>query len=47
MEFGELKNMPIKELTNRLNDIPIHIGKSKRLSDFTKAQIEMNKLLSE
>jgi hypothetical protein len=47
MEFGELKNMPIKELTHRLNDIPIHIGESKRLSDFTKAQIEMNKLLSE
>jgi hypothetical protein len=47
MEFGELKNMPIKELTHRLNDIPIHIGESKKLSDFTKAQVEMNKLLSE
>jgi hypothetical protein len=47
MQYGELKNMPIKELTHRLNHIPIHLGKSKRMSDFTKAQVEMRKLLTE
>jgi len=47
MEFKELKNMPIKELTNRLNYIPIHIGERKRMSDLTSALIEMENLLCE
>ncbi|PIB30739.1 hypothetical protein BFP78_13245 [Gaetbulibacter sp. 5U11] len=46
-EYGELKNMPIKDLTNRLNNIPIHIGESKKMSDFTKALNEMKKLINE
>ncbi len=46
-EYGNLKNMPIKDLTNRLNNIPIHIGESKKISDFTKALYEMKKLINE
>jgi hypothetical protein len=45
-EYGKLKNMPIKDLTNRLNNIPIHIGESKKMSDFTKALNEMKKLIN-
>lgn len=44
MEFGNLENLPIKDLTNRLNNIPIHIGESKKMSDFTKALDEMKKI---
>jgi len=47
MEFRYLENMPIKDLTNRLNQIPIHLGKSKKMSDFTKALDEMKKILDE
>jgi hypothetical protein len=45
MEFHNLENMQIKDLTSRLNQIPIHIGKSKKMSDFTKALDEMKKIL--
>jgi hypothetical protein len=45
-EFGNLKNMPIKDLANRLNNTPIHIGDSKRMGDFTKALEEMKKTLN-
>jgi len=47
MEFGSLDNMPIKDLANRLNQIPIHLGKSKKMSDFTKALDEMKKILDD
>ena len=29
-EFGSLENMPIKDLTNRLNTSPIHIGNEEK-----------------
>ena len=45
IEFGNIKNMPIKDLTNRLNRIPIHIGESKKMDDFTKELNEMKKIL--
>jgi len=47
MELGSLENRPIKDLTNRLNLIPIHLGKSKKMDDFTKALNEMKNLLNE
>ena len=43
-EFGSLERMPIKDLTNRLNTIPIHLGKSKSASSFTYALCEMKKI---
>ena len=46
-EFGSLENMPIKDLTNRLNTNPIHIGKGRKMSDYTNSIDEMNKLLNE
>lgn len=44
-EFGGLENMPIKDLTNRINDAPIHIGKGHKMSDYTDSIEEMKKLL--
>ncbi|CAZ94357.1 DUF6933 domain-containing protein [Zobellia galactanivorans] len=46
-EFGSLENMPIKDLTNRLNTSPIHIGKGHKTSDYTDSIKEMEKLLAE
>ena len=46
-EFGNLENMPIKELTNRLNTSPIHIGKGRKMSDYTDSIKEMERLLTE
>jgi len=46
-EFGSLENMPIKDLTNRLNTSPIHIGKGQKMSDYTDSIQEMRKLLTE
>lgn len=37
--------MPIKDLVNRLNTSPIHIGKGRKVSDYTDAIEEMKKLL--
>jgi hypothetical protein len=45
VEFGSLENMPMKDLANRLNNIPIHLGKSKKMGDFTYALGEMKKLI--
>jgi hypothetical protein len=45
-EFGNLENMPIKDLTNRLNTSPIHIGKGRRMSDYTDSIEEMKKILT-
>lgn len=45
-EFGSLENMPIKDLTNRMNTSPIHIGKGRKMSDYTDSIEEMKKLLS-
>jgi len=44
-EFGSLENMPIKDLTNRMNTSPIHIGKGRKMSDFTDSIKEMKKIL--
>ncbi|MDO7173908.1 hypothetical protein [Mariniflexile sp. AS56] len=46
-EFGSLKNMPIKDLTNRINTSPIHIGKERKMSDYTDSVEEMRKILTE
>ena len=46
-EFGSLKNMPIKDLANRINTTPIHIGKGQKMSDYTDSIQEMRKLLTE
>jgi len=46
-EFGSLGDMPIKDLTNRLNNSPIHIGKGHKMSDYTDAIVEMKKLFTE
>jgi hypothetical protein len=46
-DLGSLENMPIKDLANRMNSVPIHIGKSKRMSDFTNSIKEMKKILAE
>ena len=46
-EFGNLENMLIKDLTNRLNTSPIHIGKGRKMSDYTDSIEEMKKLLTE
>ena len=45
-EFRTLEHMPMTDLANRMNGIPIHIGKSKRFADFTDAICEMKKALS-
>jgi hypothetical protein len=45
-EFESLENMPLKDLTNRLNHSPIHIGESHIMSDYTDAIKEMKKLLN-
>lgn len=46
-EFGSLENMPIKDLTNRINTTPIHIGKSQKMADYTNSIEEIKKLLTE
>ncbi len=45
-EFGSLENMPIKDLANRMNSSPIHIGKGRKMSDYTDSIREMKKLLT-
>ena len=46
-QFGSLDTMPMKELTSRMNRSIIHIGKSRRMADYTDATSEMKKLLTE
>ena len=46
-EFGSLSNMPMRDLTRRINDSPIQIGKSRKMSDYTNSIKEMKKLLTE
>lgn len=46
-EFGSLENMPIQELTNRMNTSPIRIGEGRKMSDYTDSIREMKKLLTE
>lgn len=45
-DFRSLENMPIKDLTNRMNSGPIHIGNDRKMSDYTDSIREMKKLLT-
>nr|WP_147677999.1 hypothetical protein [Algibacter pacificus] len=45
-EFGTLENMPINDLTNRMNTIPIHLGKGRKMSDYTDSVEAMKNLLA-
>ena len=45
-EFKTIDNMPIKDLANRINRIPIHLGVGRKMSDFTNSIDEMKKLLT-
>ncbi|NJB37784.1 DUF6933 domain-containing protein [Croceivirga sp. JEA036] len=45
-QFGPLENMPIKDLTNRLNTTVIHIGEGKKMADYTDPIREMKKILN-
>ena len=45
-QFGTLEEMPIKELSSRMNRMPIHLGKGRKMSDYTSATEAMNILLS-
>ncbi len=45
-DFGSLDNMPIKELTNRMNTSPVRIGKGSKMSDFTNSIKEIEKILT-
>lgn len=46
-QFGSLDTMPMKELTSRLNTSIFHLGKSKKMTDYTDAISEMKKRLAE
>ncbi|MFS4454514.1 DUF6933 domain-containing protein [Maribacter sp. 2304DJ31-5] len=46
-EFENLENMPIRDLTNRMNDAPIRIGKGYQVSAYTDSIKEMKKMLIE
>lgn len=46
-DLGSLENMPINDLTNRMNTSHIHIGKGRKMSDFTNSIKEMKKILME
>ncbi|MFL1897270.1 DUF6933 domain-containing protein [Aquimarina sp. 2-A2] len=45
-DFGSVENMPIKELTNKINTSSIHIGKGRKMSDYTNSIKEMKKILA-
>lgn len=45
-QFGSLKDMPMKELSSRMNRMIIHLGASKKRSDYTTATDAMKLLLN-
>lgn len=45
--YGKYENMPFIDLASGLNSIPIHIGTSKKMDDFTKSTIEIERILTE
>lgn len=45
-QFGTLEDMPMKELSSRMNRTPIHLGTSKKMSDFTTSTEAMKILLT-
>lgn len=42
-EYDSLADMPIRDINNRMNTTPIHIGPSKRMSDYTTSVEEIKK----
>jgi hypothetical protein len=46
-DFENLEDIPMKDLTNRMNIGPIHIGTGHKMSDYTDSIKEMKKLLAE
>lgn len=44
-EFEKLEHMPMKDLSNRINTSPIHIGKGRKMSDYTNSVVEMKKII--
>jgi Domain of unknown function (DUF6933) len=47
IDYGKYENMPFIDLASGLNSIPIHLGKSKKMDDFTKSTIEMKRILTD
>lgn len=45
-QFGSLENMPMKELSSRMNGMPIHLGAGKKMSDYTTSTDAMKTLLN-
>ena len=46
-EFGSLENMPMNDLTNRMNISAVLLGKGRKMSDYTVAIREMKKIITE
>jgi len=46
-DFVSLEHMPTKDLTNRMNTNPIHIGKRRKMSNNTDSIREMKKIIPE
>jgi len=47
IDYGKYENMPFIDLASGLNSIPIHLGTSKKMDDFTKSTIEMKRILTD
>ncbi|MFD1293833.1 DUF6933 domain-containing protein [Lutibacter holmesii] len=47
VDYEKYENMPFIDLASGLNSVPIHIGTSKKMDDFTKSTIEIKRLLTE
>lgn len=45
-QFGTIDNMPMKELGSRMNRLPIHLGTSRKMSDYTSSIEAITVLLS-
>ena len=46
-EFEGLENMPMRDLTNRMNTDPVQIGKGKKMADYSDSIREMRKVLNQ
>ena len=47
IDYEKYENMPFIDLASGLNSTPIHLGKSKKMDDFTKSTIEIERILTE
>ena len=45
MDFPDLDQVPMRALNHAMNTVPIHLGPSRKLNDYTRAVTEMKKLL--